>query len=298
MGMDEENDKKTVRNYKDSLFVDLFGRCKDAKANFLSLYNAITNSELKLENTEIEPLMLEQTIYSGRYNDVSMLINNKLIILVEQQSTINENMPLRFLEYITKLYEKLIPSRNRYFRKKIELPRPEFYVIYNGTEDYPTEKILKLSDSFYTYNLKDGNDEVFPIELFVKVFNISKRQDTQLLLKCIPLAGYARLVELVLKKQKENCLQPVDEAVKQCISEGILVDYFNYNSTEVRNMLIAEYSYEDDIEARQYEAREDEKIKTAKRMLAKEKFSNEEISEITGLSLEQLEKIIKELKEN
>ena len=54
----------------------------------------------------IKPIVLEQTIYMGRYNDISMLLNGKLIILVEQQSSINENMPLRFLEYICRLYEK------------------------------------------------------------------------------------------------------------------------------------------------------------------------------------------------
>ncbi len=87
-----ETSQKQNRTYKDSLFVDLFGKCPEARENFLSLYNAIHGTNLKLENTEIEPIMLEKTVYTGRYNDVSMLVNGRIIVLVEQQSTVNENM--------------------------------------------------------------------------------------------------------------------------------------------------------------------------------------------------------------
>lgn len=57
---------KEKRNYKDSVFVDLFGRCPEARANFLSLYNAIHETDLKLEETKITPITLDQTIYTGR----------------------------------------------------------------------------------------------------------------------------------------------------------------------------------------------------------------------------------------
>ncbi len=60
-----ETSQKQNRTYKDSLFVDLFGKCPDARENFLSLYNAIHGTNLKLENTEIEPIMLERTVYTG-----------------------------------------------------------------------------------------------------------------------------------------------------------------------------------------------------------------------------------------
>ncbi len=115
-----------IRTYKDSLFVDLFGKCPEARENFLSLYNSMHGTSLTLENTEVTPIMLEQTVYTGRYNDVSMLINGKIIVLVEQQSTVNENMPLRFLEYIARLYEKLIPLEKRYSSRIVALPKPEF----------------------------------------------------------------------------------------------------------------------------------------------------------------------------
>jgi hypothetical protein len=36
-------------------------------------------------------------------NDIAMLVDNRLVVLVEHQSTINENMPLRLLEYVSRI---------------------------------------------------------------------------------------------------------------------------------------------------------------------------------------------------
>lgn len=167
-------------------FVDLFAKCPESKENFLSLYNALHGTSLTLSETKIEPLILEQTVYVGCHNDVSMLVNNRIIVLVEQQSTINENMPFRFLEYVSRVYEKLIPLEKRYKHHLIKLPKPEFYVFYNGEEDYPAEKTLRLSDSF----VSEKNSQDFPLELCAKVYNINKRNDTsvvKIVQNCVPL---------------------------------------------------------------------------------------------------------------
>ena len=56
------------RNYKDSVFVDLFG--EDTKENFLSLYNALHGSHLATVSA-LTPLRLEQVMYMSFYNDLS-----------------------------------------------------------------------------------------------------------------------------------------------------------------------------------------------------------------------------------
>jgi len=43
---------------------------------------------------------LENVVYMDLYNDISFEIAGKLVVLIEHQSTINPNMPLRFLLYI------------------------------------------------------------------------------------------------------------------------------------------------------------------------------------------------------
>ena len=278
------------RTYKDTVFVDLFGRCAEAKENFLSLYNALHGTNLKIENTSVEPLILEQTVYTGRYNDVSMLVNGRMVILVEQQSSVNENMPLRFLEYICRLYEKLIPLEKRYRQNRLSLPSPEFYVIYNGTADYPKEKLLKLSDSFERI---DGVS--FSLELCVKTYNINKCKDTPLLKHCIPLSGYAKLTEYAQEAKQNGIQNPVDFAVRKCISEGVLADYLKQKSTEVRNMLIAEYDYDTDMRVKQEEAAEVateiNKLANAKNLLKLKLLSPEQIAEAIQLPLEDVKKL-------
>ena len=280
----KQDAQNITRNYKDSLFVDLFARCPEAKENFLSLYNALHGTDLKFCETKIEPIMLEKTIYTGRYNDVSMLINNRLIVLIEQQSTVNENMPLRFLEYISRLYEKLVPLEKRYKEKMIKIPKPEFYVLYNGTKDYPAEKTLFLSNAFFD---NDKNQQEIPLELSVKVYNINKKEISSILQNCPTLRGYATLVQYAATAKNDGIQDWLTYAIQRCINEGILVDYLKRNSTEVRNMLIADYDYDTDIRVKQEEASEERAIETA-RNLFEFNLTPEQIAKATSLPLEKI----------
>ena len=88
---------KHNRRYKDSVFADLFGEDKNAKGNFLALYNALYGTHLDAR-TKLKRLRLEQVMYMTFYHDVAHLIDEKIIVLVEHQSTVNANMPLRFLQ--------------------------------------------------------------------------------------------------------------------------------------------------------------------------------------------------------
>ena len=278
------NLQKSARNYKDSLFVDLFARCPEAKENFLSLYNALHGTDLKFAETKIEPVMLEKTIYTGRYNDVSMLVNDNLIVLVEQQSTVNENMPLRFLEYVSRLYEKLVPLEKRYKEKMIKIPKPEFYVFYNGTKDYLAEKTLCLSDAFFD---NDKKRQEIPLELSVKVYNINKKEVSSILRNCPALRGYATLVQYATMAKSSRIQDWLTHAIQRCIKEGILVDYLKRNSTEVRNMLIADYDYDTDIRVKQEEASEERAIENAFNFL-KMGLSPEQVAQGTSLPLEKV----------
>ena len=118
--------EKTNRNYKDSVFVDLFAHDVTAKENFISLYNALHGTNLDAKTTDVQPVMLERVLYMKYYNDIAMLIDGKIVILIEHQSTINQNMPFRFLEYIARIYEKITTKDEKFGRKLVKLPVPEF----------------------------------------------------------------------------------------------------------------------------------------------------------------------------
>jgi hypothetical protein len=160
---------KPNEKYRDSVFTLLLSE----KPRLIELYNAIEGTNYS-ENTPLEITTLENALYMNRKNDISFTIEDRFVILLEHQTSINPNMPLRFLLYIARVYEKLIDSWRGFTRvqppyennevvdnKKIykehliEILNPEFIVLYNGTKDFPEEKILKLSDAFLEKNCSD-----------------------------------------------------------------------------------------------------------------------------------------------
>ncbi|MGF7109502.1 Rpn family recombination-promoting nuclease/putative transposase [Treponema pedis] len=239
---------KTNRQYKDSVFVDLFANDEKAKERFLDLYNALHGTNLPL-SVPVEQLRLDNVMYMSIVNDVSCLVDNKIIVLAEHQSTINENMPLRCLEYIARLYEKVQAPTDRYLRKLSPIPAPEFYVFYNGLEEYPEKTTLKLSDAFAEKQDKPQ------LELTVTVFNINKGKGAEVLHRCKPLDEYSLFVEEVREQQKLDSENGFTNAVKMCIEKGILKEYLQRKSREVINMLVAEYNYTEDIATQRAEER-------------------------------------------
>ena len=235
------------RKYKDSVFVDLFSEDEKAKENFLSLYNALHNTELK-DTEQLKNIRLDQVLYMSFYNDVSYLVDNKIIVLAEHQSTINPNMPLRCLEYISRLYETLFESKEKYSRKLLQIPIPEFYVFYNGEEDYPSDKILKLSDAFIE-KIGEAN-----LELTVKVININKQNSHPILENCKTMYEYTVFVETVRKWKEIDQINGFEKAIEECIQNNILKDYLKRKTKEVLNMLVAEYDYETDIAVQREES--------------------------------------------
>ena len=240
------------RKVKDSVFVDLFGRDVTAKENFISLYNALHGTSLKPEDTELVPEMLESAMYMSYANDVAMQVNGQVVVLIEHQSTINRNMPLRLLDYVARIYEKIVPAKKKYYRSRVCVPMPEFYVLYNGTDDYPSEDEMRLSDSF-TYPGGKKPSEV-PLELVVKVYNINIGKGDVLLGKCGALRQYSQFIDLVRKARVEGKEEPLTWAVKEAIGRGILPGYLERKSTEVINMLTMEYDYAVDVAAQKEES--------------------------------------------
>ena len=283
---------KHNRRYKDSVFVDFFGEDKNAKSNFLSLYNALHGTELDASSVELEPLRLEQVMYMAFRNDIAYLIDGKIIALVEHQSTINANMPLRFLQYAARLYERIQNPRDRYLRRLKKIPTPEFYVFYNGEEDYPESATLRLSDAFITAPEKPS------LELIVSVTNINYNKGSEILHTCKPLKEYTLFVDAVRRHMKFDNETGFRNAIKECIQNDILREYLQRKSKEVMNMLIAEYDYDVDIAVQREEEREialqegsyQKALETAK-LMRTHNYPIAEICTMTGLSAEEIENL-------
>ena len=245
-----ENRNKENRECKNSVFVDLFYENESAAENDIALYNALHDEPLPL-GTTVEKIRVGNELYMNFKNDVSFGLGGKLLVLAEHQSTVNENMPLRSLLYIGRAFEQLVPVKDRYRRKKVPLPKPEIYVFYNGREKYVKEKILYLSDS---YIIKD--DEPM-LELKVKVININPAQKHEVLEKCPVLRDYSIFIDTIRKYQEQRVDNVYEKAIHECIDKGILADYLRVHGSEVVNMLMSEYNYEQDIEVQREEAFEE-----------------------------------------
>ncbi|MDR1961506.1 MAG: Rpn family recombination-promoting nuclease/putative transposase, partial [Gracilibacteraceae bacterium] len=104
-------------------------------------------------------------------------------MLLEHQSSLNRNMPLRLLMYVARLYEKIIDSRSIYMDRLVTVPRPEFIVFYNGAEDLPDHSVLRLSDAFARTDLPEPP----PLELAADVYNINDGRNADIMEKCAEL---------------------------------------------------------------------------------------------------------------
>ena len=184
------------KKYKSSVFATLFAD----KEKLLSLYNAITNSELPAD-TPVEIATLDDVLFTDRSNDIAFVINGRLVILIEHQSSINENMPLRLLIYAARVYEKLIDNDAVYKRSLLKIPKPDFIVLYNGVDPFPDRKTLRLSSAYMElpeeFCALGGS-----LELEVQVLNVNEGRNEDILKKCETLRGYAHYVGSAREYQK------------------------------------------------------------------------------------------------
>ena len=115
------------RKYKDTVFRMLFSD----KYRLLELYNAVSGRHY-VNPDELQIVTLENAVYMGMKNDMAFLLDTG-IYLYEHQSTINPNMPLRDLFYISSEYNGFVDMKSLYTSTVQKLPAPNFVVFYNGT---------------------------------------------------------------------------------------------------------------------------------------------------------------------
>ncbi|MDR1901068.1 MAG: Rpn family recombination-promoting nuclease/putative transposase [Treponema sp.] len=225
------------RGHKASLFVTLFNTPEALR----ELYNALAGTNYG-EETPVEINTLQDVLYQGIKNDLSFVIDGKLVVLVEHQSTPNPNMPLRFLLYMAELYGRMIDNKEFHLRTRRKLPRPEFVVLYNGMIPMPDRWILRLSDAYEEYLGEPWGR----LELEVPVVNINPGHNEELLRKSPLLGGYGKFIEKV-REQKglgKSLEDSILNALDYCIEAGILREFFKIRRMEVKKMILNELTNE------------------------------------------------------
>ena len=234
------------RNYKDTVFRMLFR----GKPALLSLYNAVNKTNFT-NAEDLEITTLENAVYMGMKNDVSCVFAFELS-LYEHQSTVNPNMPLRDLFYVSGILQKMVTERNLYSRRRVVIPTPKFAVFYNGNTRMPEKMEYRLSELFQK---QTDNPE---LELTVTVYNINPGMNEELLEGCRLLKEYVQFTTRIRENRKYMDLQAaVIKAVDDCIRDGILAEFLTAQRAEVIAMSIFEYDREKHIKQEKEESWED-----------------------------------------
>ena len=282
------------RKYKDTVFRMLF---TDRK-NLLSLYNAVNGSHYE-DADALEIVMLENAVYMGMKNDLAFIVDTGLF-LYEHQSTYNPNMPLRDLFYISGEYQKFVDNRSLYSSSLQKIPAPNFIVFYNGIEKKEDRWVNYLSESYE--NLTGAPN----LELKVITLNINEGHNCRLMEQCRILKEYAQYVAKVREYAGNTDLDTaVEQAVNDCIQNGILAEFLRKNKSEVIAMSIFEYDKEEEerkLRKAEYEAGREEGIKEGELqkarktaiMLNQMNFPAKKIAEVLQVKEDVIEEWIRE----
>lgn len=228
-----ENNLPVNNRHKDTVFRMLFSNKKE----LLTLYNAVNGTNYDNPD-ELKITTLENAIYMTVKNDLSCVIDMRLN-LFEHQSSVNPNMPLRDLDYVSRSFRRFYDKQDIYSKKLIRLPNPKFVVFYNGVRKQPERRELRLSDA-YTHQ-----EETPSLELVVLQLNINPGYNDELMQKCPTLKEYMLFVERVRTyRQDMDIDDAVNRAVNECINENIIADFLRKNKREVIAMGIDEYDAE------------------------------------------------------
>ncbi len=280
------------RKIKDSVFTNLF----QDKKYLLQLYKALHPEDCNVTEDEIEDITIKHILIDADYNDLGFSVGNRLMILVESQSTWTYNIIIRALMYLVQTYHDYFKrtNQNLYGSKKVNMPIPELYVIFTGDRKNTPDKI-SLSKAFF-------KGAKIAIDVDVKVLYQENEKD---------IIGQYIIFSKVYDKQRKlygNTKQAITETINICKDRNILKEYLENKEQEVVDIMMTLFddeqilkAYIKDVkentakETEERTVRETEKRtakETAERLIKKGKMSLEEIADcVPALSLDELKEL-------
>ncbi len=244
------------RKIKDDVFRTIFKEKKYLK----ELYYDISGE--KLEEKDIKILELKTSVISAVRNDISFIKKDgSAIILMEHQSSNSYNMDIRLLVYYVHLLEQYINKKYKeglHHYKKIEIPKAEFYVLFNGNATMYDEEKYKTVITIGNRKI-DLNTKFISIKYDDLEEDVKQRKDA--------LSAYAYLMKWYYKKlnkEKENYRQVnatqeltkdileeishkvFTEVLEKCKEENLYLEIFNREEFNIMRRL----TYEEELQLR------------------------------------------------
>ena len=226
----KKSDVKTTS--KDSVFRDLFGNRKYA----LQLYQTIHPEDSDVTESDIGNVTIKNIFTDQEYNDLSMTVREKILLMLEAQSSWTKNIIIRIFLYLAHIWNEYIENtkQNRYGSKKLLVPRPELYVIYTGDRKTRPEWI-RLSEEFF-----EGNKDF--LEVNVKVLYGEGKDDI--------ISQYVDFTKVYNEQIKLHgkTREAVLETIRICKDRNVLKEYLSGREKEVINIMMGLFDQEKAVE--------------------------------------------------
>lgn len=215
------------RNIKDSVFTSLF---RDTK--YVAQLYKVLHPEENISEDLIDIVTLQTAIADSQYNDLGFTVDKKMILLIEAQTNWSVNIIIRILVYLAQTYNDYITKEkmNVHSSRKIDIPKPELYVIYTGNKKIDKEYI-SLSEEFF-------NGELADVEVKVRIICDGKQGDI--------INQYVAFTHVCDEQFKEHgrTLDAIREVLRICKEKDILKDYLSEHESEVYNIMITLFDQE------------------------------------------------------
>lgn len=263
------------RTIKDSVFTNLF---KDKKY-LIQLYQALHPDDKHVTENDIKDITINNILVDDIYNDLGFLVGNRLLILIEAQSTWTVNILFRILMYLVQTYREYfrVTEQDIYNSTKLKMPKPELYIIYTGNrKERPTE--ISFSKEFF-------NGEDICIEVKANVIYDGKEGD--IIYQYVTFTKVCQEQTAIYGRSRKA----IQEAIRICKNRNVLKEYLESREKEVVDMMMELYNQEEVMRSYVRSKEHDTKVETAKRYLAMGKLSFEEIAIGSGLSVEEVEEL-------
>lgn len=264
------------RTAKNSVFLDLFRN----KSYLLELYKTLHPEDSSATEDSLTDVTITNILTDNLYNDLGFIVNNRLMILVEAQTTWTVNILVRILLYLAHSYHEYFQrTRQDYYKsKKVKMPKPELYVIYTGNKGKKPDRIALSEEFFECADIdievkarviyeSDTDDIINQYIIFCKVFNEQTKR-----------YGMTR--------------KAVTETIRICMDRNVLRRYLAQREKEVVTIMMSLFDEEEILKSYIRSERQDEARETAERMIRKGKLTLEEIADyVPSLSLDELKEI-------
>ena len=219
---------------KDSLFTYLFKQPEYA----YKLYQTLHPEDTEVTEADCKLVTLENILTTGLYNDIGLQVRDKVILLVEAQSTFSVNITLRILLYLAATYKEYVEEHklNVYGVTAVTIPRPELYVVYTG-ERTDVPKRLYLSE---LYEGKGG------AEIEVEVLRGTGQGDI--------VDQYVRFCKISDEERKKHGRsgKAIEETIRRCIEENVLSPFLATRQKEVAEIMVTLFDQEKVMEIHDY----------------------------------------------